>query len=98
LRATAHDRAVASFESASGLIRPVPEFAGILQLVLAADVYLALIGGAVFSAGAGGNTGSAPAFCASALGHAGCGDGFRFVLAILQCINSARRRTPCAVN
>jgi len=31
------------------------------------------IGGAVFSAGAGGSAGWAPAFCASASGRAGCG-------------------------
>jgi hypothetical protein len=35
--------------------------------------YLSLIGGAVFSAGAGGNTGGAPAFRASASGRAGSG-------------------------
>ena len=35
--------------------------------------YRSLIGAAVFSAGAGGNTVAAPAFCASASGRAGCG-------------------------
>ena len=35
--------------------------------------YLCLIGSAVFSAGAGGSAGWAPAFCASASGRAGSG-------------------------
>lgn len=35
--------------------------------------HLSRIGGATFSAGAGGNAGWAPAFCASASGRAGCG-------------------------
>lgn len=37
--------------------------------------YLSLIGGAIFSAGAGGKTGFAPAFCASRSGRAGSGAG-----------------------
>ena len=37
--------------------------------------YFSLIGGAIFSAGAGGSAGSAPAFCASASGRAGSGAG-----------------------
>src|SRR5690349_15805191 len=37
---------------------------------------LSLIGGATFSAGAGGSTGVAPAFCASGSGRAGSGAGF----------------------
>src|SRR5258708_33574619 len=37
------------------------------------SAYRSLIGGAVFSAGAGGSAGTAPAFCASASGRAGSG-------------------------
>src|ERR1700744_1684522 len=37
--------------------------------------YLSLIGGAVFSAGAGGRTGVAPSFCACGSGRAGWGAG-----------------------
>ena len=37
--------------------------------------YFSLIGAAIFSAGAGGNAGWAPAFCASASGRAGSGGG-----------------------
>jgi hypothetical protein len=37
--------------------------------------YLSLIGAAVFSAGADGSAGVAPAFCASASGRAGSGAG-----------------------
>src|SRR4051794_9808349 len=37
------------------------------------DDYRGLIGAAVFSAGAGGSAGSAPAFCASGFGRAGSG-------------------------
>lgn len=39
------------------------------------DYYLSLIGGAVFSAGAGGSADGAPDFCASASGRAGSGAG-----------------------
>src|SRR5471032_3256609 len=35
--------------------------------------YFSLIGAAIFSAGAGGSAGVAPAFCASVFGLAGCG-------------------------
>src|SRR6476646_8679493 len=37
--------------------------------------YFSLIGGAIFSAGAGGSAGCAPCFCASASGRAGSGAG-----------------------
>jgi hypothetical protein len=37
--------------------------------------YLSLIGGAIFSAGADGNTGFAPSFCACTSGCAGSGAG-----------------------
>jgi hypothetical protein len=39
------------------------------------NYFLSGIGAAVFSAGAGGNAGVAPAFCASASGRAGSGAG-----------------------
>ena len=43
------------------------------QLRIGNDDYFSLIGGAVFSAGAGGSAGWAPAFCASGSGRAGSG-------------------------
>jgi hypothetical protein len=57
-----------------------------MRLMLVAafwETYRSLIGAAVFSAGAGGSAGVAPAFCASASGRAGSGEMSRGLLPVV---------------
>src|SRR5579872_1939351 len=49
--------------------------ADMTEIYLFLSICLSSIGGAIFSAGAGGSAGLAPAFCAAGSGWAGCGAG-----------------------